>query len=130
MTNPQTEGHSMLLFHEDLRVANSVDDGDGCDISGLLEILGCVTGRRSRRGRWTRPSNGCAHHSAVHCSAARSRSSGYRRWMTATGSDRVHAAHRTPLDRPGGDDRREGDPARLNPGHETRGAVAAGFVLA
>jgi predicted transposase YbfD/YdcC len=39
------------LSHEDLCVANSVDDGDGCDISSLLEILGCVTDRRSRRGR-------------------------------------------------------------------------------
>jgi predicted transposase YbfD/YdcC len=39
------------LSHEDLRVPDSVDDDDGCDISSLLEMLGCVTDRRSRRGR-------------------------------------------------------------------------------
>jgi predicted transposase YbfD/YdcC len=39
------------LSHEELRVADSVDDGDECDISSLLEFLGCVTDRRSRRGR-------------------------------------------------------------------------------
>ena len=41
----------MLLSHEDLRVPDSVDDSDGCDISSLLEMLGRVTDRRSRRGR-------------------------------------------------------------------------------
>jgi len=41
----------MVLSHEGMRVADSVDDGDECDISGLLEMLGCVTDGRSRRGR-------------------------------------------------------------------------------
>jgi len=39
------------LSHEELRAADSVGDTDGCDISSLLEMLGCVTDRRSRRGR-------------------------------------------------------------------------------
>jgi predicted transposase YbfD/YdcC len=39
------------LSHEGLRVAESADDGDGCDISSLLEVLGRVTDRRGRRGR-------------------------------------------------------------------------------
>jgi hypothetical protein len=37
--------------HDDLCAADSVDDSDGCNISSLLEILSCMTDRRSRRGR-------------------------------------------------------------------------------
>ena len=47
-----TEGHRVSVCHGLSSLSNAEDStGQECDISGLLETLGRVKDRRSRRGR-------------------------------------------------------------------------------